>query len=398
MEKAAIIKAALPPNPNVRMLFALTLVHFTGDFYSAFVSPLFPLFVEKLTLSMTEVGVVAGMMRILAFIIQPSVGYLADRYPTRIFIFLGLLLPVVCIPLSGVAPNFWVLLICVSLGSVGSSMFHPSVTGMVPLYAGGHMGFSMSVFNTGGTLAFGVGPLFVTWYAACFGLKALPLTMVLGLATVAYLWTVIPTPESEGLRHLGFFGAVRESLGDAWKPVSLIWLVMFLRAVVGQSFLTFIPVLYVQEGFSVVSAGVIFSLFTVAGTLSGLMAGHASDRLGFKPVFIVSFLFMSPALWLLLKLDGVWVYAGAALAGGFVLAPLPIGVTMAQTLAPRGRSMVASLMMGFAYGLGGIVTPMVGKWADMAGIRPVLILIAGIPLLTLPVIACFPRTRIRQIR
>ena len=33
----------------------------------------------------------------------------------------------------------------------------PAVTGMVPLYAGNKAGLSMSVFNTGGTLAFGVG-------------------------------------------------------------------------------------------------------------------------------------------------------------------------------------------------------------------------------------------------
>jgi MFS transporter, FSR family, fosmidomycin resistance protein len=381
---------------NVKILFALTLVHFTGDFYSSFVSPLFPLFVEKLGLTMTQVGIIAGMMRLLAFIIQPSVGYFADRYPTRLFIFLGLSLPMVFIPLSGLAPSFWVLLVCVCLGSVGSSMFHPPVTGMVPLYAGRHIGFSMSVFNTGGTFAFGVGPLFVTWYAARFGLAALPFCMIFGVLTTAYLVFAIPKPESEGLKLLGFFGALRESLGSAWKPISLIWLVMFLRAVVGQSFLTFIPVLYVQEGFSVVSAGVIFSFFTVAGTVSGLISGHVSDRIGFKPVFIFTYLFMAPALWFLLQLHGSWVYFGAALAGGFVLAPIPIGVTMAQTLAPKGRSMVASLMMGFAYGLGGAVTPIVGKLADTYSIRPVLSLIALIPFLILPVIACFPKVRANE--
>ncbi|MFH0729801.1 MAG: hypothetical protein V2B19_26100 [Pseudomonadota bacterium] len=36
---------------KVKVLFALTLVHFTGDFDSSFTSPLFPLFVEKLGLS-----------------------------------------------------------------------------------------------------------------------------------------------------------------------------------------------------------------------------------------------------------------------------------------------------------------------------------------------------------
>jgi len=107
----------------------------------------------------------------------------------------------------------------------------------------------MSLFNTGGTLAFGLGPLFITWYVATFGLTAMPWTMVAGLLVLLYLVKVIPPPQSEGLKRSGFFGALKESLGDAWKVVALIWLVMFMRAIVGQSFLTFMPVLYVKEGF-----------------------------------------------------------------------------------------------------------------------------------------------------
>ncbi len=111
---------------NIRMIFALTLVHFTGDFYSSFINPLFPLFVAKLDLSLTQVGIIAGVSRLLAFIVQPSVGYLSDRYQTRGFILGGLLLVVVFTALSGIAPSFWILLPCIALGSLGSSMFHPS--------------------------------------------------------------------------------------------------------------------------------------------------------------------------------------------------------------------------------------------------------------------------------
>ncbi len=378
---------------NLKVLFALTLVHFTGDFYSSFINPLFPIFVDKLDLSLTEVGIIAGVIRMMAFIIQPSVGYLADRYPTRIFIFAGLSLAVIFIPLSGLAPNFWVLLFCVTVGSIGSAMFHPSVTGMIPLYAGRHAGFSMSIFNTGGTLAFGLGPLFITWVVATFGLSAMPATMIIGLLVIGYLLFVIPQPQSEGLKDFGFLGAIKQSLGDAWKPVSLIWLVMFLRAVVGQSFLTFMPVLFVQQGFSVVAAGGIYAVFLLAGTVSGLLSGHISDRIGFKPVLLFVFLLMPPALWLLLGVGGAWVYLGAVVAGAFVLAPLPLGVTMAQTLAPRGRSMVASLMMGFAYGLGGLTTPLIGKLADTYTIEPVLTAMAAIPLLAVAVITVLPRTK-----
>jgi MFS transporter, FSR family, fosmidomycin resistance protein len=375
---------------NVKVLLALTLVHFTGDFYSSFTNPLFPLFVEKMGLSLTQIGIIAGLNRLLAFIVQPSVGYLADRYQTRWFIFCGLLMAVVFIPLSGVATGFWTLLLVIALGSIGSSMFHPSVTGMVPVYSGNKTGFAMSVFNTGGTLAFGLGPLFITWYAVRYGLTAVPFTTLLGLVVCTYLFIAVPAPQSEGLRRLGFFRSIKASLGDVWKSIFLIWLVMVLRAITGQSFLTFMPVLYVSKGFSLVSAGGIFALFTVAGTVSGLVAGHLSDRIGFKPVFIFFHLLMTPMLLLFLHLEGPWVYMGALLAGGAVLSTMPLGVAMAQILAPQGRSMVASLMMGLAFGLGGLVSPLVGKLADLYSIHAVLNVVALVPLLTLPLIFTFP--------
>jgi MFS transporter, FSR family, fosmidomycin resistance protein len=381
------------PKTNIRILFALTLVHFSGDLYSSFISPLFPLFVDKLGLSLTQVGIIAGVSRFLAFIVQPSVGYLADRYQTRGFIMGGLLLTVVFIPLSGIAPTFWILLLFVAIGSTGSAMFHPSVTGMIPLYAGANAGMSMSIFNTGGTLAFAVGPIFITWYAATFGLEAMPLTMAFGLIVAGYLYFVVPAPVSEGLKSRGFLGSIKESLGDVWKPIFLIWLVMVLRAIVGQSFMTFIPVLYVERGFSIVSAGVLFSLFVLAGTLSGLLGGYISDRVGYKRIFLTAHILMTPALVLLFFLPGAWIYPGAFLAGFFTLATLPLGVVMAQQLAPKGRSMVASLMMGFAFGLGGAVSPIVGKLADIFSIQTVLLGVCLIPLITVIFIFFFPDVR-----
>ncbi len=378
---------------NTKILFALTLVHFTGDFYSSFISPLYPLFINKIGLSLTQIGTISGISLLLSFIIQPSVGYLADRYATRSFILLGVLMPVVFIPLSGITAGFWTLLLVVALGSVGSSMFHPSVTGMVPLYSGNKAGFAMSIFNAGGTLAFGAGPLFITWYAERFGLNALPLTILFGLGVLWYLYLIVPLPRSEGLRQLGFMGSVRESFGGVWKTVVSIWLVMVLRAIISQAFSTFMPVLFVQKGYSIISAGVIISIFTVAGSISGLIAGHISDRIGYKPVFMFTYVLMTPALILFLTLPGSWVYVGAFIAGAIILATMPLGVAMAQILAPKGRSMVASLMMGLAFGLGGILSPAVGKLADIYSINNVLFGLSFLPLLALPLIAFFPRVR-----
>jgi FSR family fosmidomycin resistance protein-like MFS transporter len=381
---------------DVKVIFALTLIHFAGDFYVSFVNPLLPVFVEKFSLSLAQVGLIAGMMRMLAFIVQPGVGYFADRYRSRIFILGGPLLSIVFIALVGWAHSFWDLLLYIAVGSIGASMFHPSMAGMIANYAGRHFGLSVSIFNMGGTLAFGVGPLFIAWLVSRWGLEAVFWTAIPGIVLMVLLFKMTPRPLGEGLRGQGFFGAIREAFGEAWKPVLLIWVVMVLRTFIQQSFLTFTPILYAREGHSLISIGLVISLYTMAGTASGLLAGHLSDRIGYKPIYYVTFILATPALFLMLLLKGEWIYLGASLAGFLMFATLPLGLVMAQKLAPHGKSMVSSLMMGLAQGVGGMMTPLVGSLADLYSIRTVLYGLALVPLLSIGLVWFFPEKRLRE--
>jgi FSR family fosmidomycin resistance protein-like MFS transporter len=375
---------------DAKVILALCLVHFTGDFYNSFINPLMPMFVEKYSLTLVQVGLLAGLGRFLAFIVQPPAGYIADHYRTRLFILGGPILTVVFIPLVGVAPSFLFLLLFISLGSIGSAMYHPTAAGMVSTYAGSRFGLSMSVFNMGGTFAFGVGPLLITFVAEKYGLEVSPVTMIIGLFLVVVLFRILPVPAAEGIADLGFIGSIKEAFGATWKSILLIWVVMVLRSYVGQSFMTFLPVLYAKEGYSLVSIGAIISIFTVAGALSGVIAGHLSDRVGYKPLFCLAHGLAAPSLGLLLFMTGKWIYAGSFLAGFFILATLPLGVTMAQELAPRGRSMVSSLMMGLAFGTGGLMAPLTGMAAELFSIRSVLCVLAAVPLVTVVLIAFVP--------
>ena len=81
---------------------------------------------------------------------------------------------------------------------------------------------------------------------------------------------------------------------------------------------------------------------------------------------------------------GVAVSTVALFGGGATL-----GVALAQRLAPQGKSMASSLIMGLAYGSGGLLTPLTGKLADIFGIQPVLSALALIPLLTAVLIYYF---------
>jgi FSR family fosmidomycin resistance protein-like MFS transporter len=381
---------------NMKMIFALTLIHFTGDFYMSFINPLLPVFVDKFNLSLAQVGLLAGMVRILAFIVQPCVGYFADRYRSRIFILGGPFLSILFIALVGWAPSFFVLLMFVALASIGAAMFHPSVAGMIATFAGRKFGLSMSIFNMGGAMAFGLGPLFVAYVVSRWDLSAVLWTAIPGLAVMAILYKIVPAPRGEGLQGKGFLPAVRDAFGEVWRAVLLIWVVMVLRGFVGQVFLTFIPVLYAREGYSLVSIGVVISLFELTGALSSLAAGHLSDRIGYKPIYYVVFLLATPCLLSMLFLHGKWAYLTAALSGGLMFATLPLGLVMAQKLAPRGKSMVSSVMMGLSVGLGGMMAPLVGGLADAFSIRTVLSFIALIPLASIGLVFFFPEKRLRE--
>jgi FSR family fosmidomycin resistance protein-like MFS transporter len=366
-----------------KILIPLSLVHFSGDFYSSFISPLFPVFMEKMGLSLAQVGLLAGISRFLMFIVQPMSGYWADRHPSRSFILIGLLMPILFIPLTGLSTGFYWLMLCIVIGSTGSSLFHPPVTGMVPQYAGRNLGLAMSIYNTAGTLAFGVGPIFITWYVARFGLRAMPVTMAIGLSIWIYFYWVIPQPKGDEMAQYGFLETLRQTLGSVWQQILLIWIVMVLRSLVGQSLSTFMPVLWVQKGHTIVSAGILFSIFTISGTVAGILCGHLSDRMGYKSLLWITHGLMAPFLLVFLLVPGKWIYPATILAGGFNMASLPLGVVMAQKIAPKGRSMVASLMMGLAFGTGGILSPIVGKLGDIFTIQSVLMVLVCIPVLSL---------------
>jgi FSR family fosmidomycin resistance protein-like MFS transporter len=383
-------------NADIKVIFALTLIHFIGDFYFSFVNPLLPVFVNQFSLTLMQVGLIAGISRLLAFVVQPLVGYFADCFRTRFFVLGGPLLAVIFISLVGIAPNFLVLILFISLGAIGTSMLHPTSAGMVSTYSGRHYGLSFSIFNVGGTLAYGVGPLFITYFVSAYGLAASPFTMIFGLTVVAILFKIAPLPQQEPLRNLGLIGTIKEVLGTVWKSIILIWVIMVLRAFVTQSFLTFIPVLYAKEGYSLISIGSIVSILTVAGAISGLLAGHLSDRIGYKPIFYFSHSLATPSLYLLLYLPDNWVFFSAFWVGFFSMATLPLGLAMALELAPKGKSMIASLMMGLAFGTGGMLIPFAGKLADIFSIRSVLFFLAIIPLLTVGLIFLLPEKKLKQ--
>jgi FSR family fosmidomycin resistance protein-like MFS transporter len=150
-----------------------------------------------------------------------------------------------------------------------------------------------------------------------------------------------------------------------------------------------------RRGMSVSQAGTVASIYLVAVGLGGFLGGPAADRFGSRLVIVVSLVASVPFLALVPSLDGPWLVLALAVGGLLLQSTLPVNVTFAHALAPVSAATVSSLMMGFAWGTGGLAVPFVGMLADRVGIERTLLVMSVLPLAAAA--AAWPLPRGKQV-
>jgi FSR family fosmidomycin resistance protein-like MFS transporter len=153
-----------------------------------------------------------------------------------------------------------------------------------------------------------------------------------------------------------------------------------LRTLTAISFATFVPVMLTRRGLSVGQAGTAVAIYLFASGLGGFLGGPTADRFGARRVIILSLVVATPFLFAA-PLTAGWLFVVMLSIGGlFLQSTLPVNVTFGQSLAPVSAATVSSLMMGFAWGTGGLSVPFVGMIADRIGIEATLTGLALVPL------------------
>jgi FSR family fosmidomycin resistance protein-like MFS transporter len=365
-----------------RRLGLLTAGHFTIDSYSSFYLPLLPLLMQRLGLNYTMVGGLVALGSMSSSFMQPLFGMLSDRMARPWFVAWGPLVAAVFLAGIGAAPSYAALVTLLVLGGVGVAAFHPQTASLAGA-CGPRRALAMSVWITGGTLGWALGPMVATTAVNWFGLErtwiAAAPGIVLALVLFAWLRRVPPLPHAERVRTR------LSDLRPVARPLVLLYLVVVVRSALSSGFATFLPLFVHERGWSVQAGGMITTAYLTAGALGGFAGGWLSDRIGGLRVVRASFVLAAPfyvAFFLLPQ--------GAALAclivGYAILqASLPVNVVLGQELAPRHASAISSLLMGAAWGIGALLVGPVGALADHAGLRTALLALSA---LLVPGFAC----------
>jgi FSR family fosmidomycin resistance protein-like MFS transporter len=364
--------SALPPT-----LLLLAAAHLVVDGYANIYAPLLPLLIPRLGLSLAAAGTLAMLFQVAGSVSQLGFGWLADRWRPRAFLMAGPVVAVLALSLIGWAGSTAMLAAALVAGGLGTAAFHPPAAVAAHRLGGRRPGFAMSVYVTGGTLGFSLGPLFFAPLTEWLGLGWTPAMALPGLLVLALFLRRAPEVALEpdaapvGLRALRPYA----------RPLTLLYAIAVLRTTTGLALTTYVPVLLTGRGMSVAEAGSAFALYLLASGAGGFLGGAAADRFGSRRVIVLSLVACTPFLVAAPLLSGARFVVVIAVGGFFLLATQPVTVTFGQMLAPVSAGTVASLMMGVAWGTAGLAVPVVGLLADRIGLEGALMWVSAVPLL-----------------
>ncbi len=327
---------------------------------------LLPLIKDAFGVGAVELGVLSTARQAAGGLLSMGGGFLVDMFSGKRALLLATSLFSMGLAylLAGLAPNFWILVLGVGLGSAAGSFWHPVGLGILSYTFPNNRALMMSLHRSAGSFGETFTPflvagalIFVSWRGVLVGGFFL---IALVAACLLVILLKIGVPERE--HQARSTGEQVRSIGGLFKDraLPLLLLVTGLRGMADRSMIFFLPVLIAQllrevdPGVSDVRIATVvaFHLALMTGTsiVVSPVIGAFSDRVGRKPI-LVTVLAFSALISILLGLTSTIGVAFAVLVGALGLVRFA-GANMAQAASldiAEGKRLEGS-MIGLLWG------------------------------------------------
>lgn len=366
-------------------------LHFAHDVYGAFISALLPLLIERFGLPLSMAGVLVSAFR-LPSVLQPFLGYWADRYDARLLVVWAPAATAIAISVLGLAPGYLGMIVLLLVAGLSSACFHPAAGALVTRVGGNRWGRASAYFMTGGELGRAIGPVFIATAVAALALEGLwilaapaILASIYGYTRIAGRNARIPKPPPPA--------ALRAAIAARRGPLLLMCLIVLLRSLTLAGFQTYLPTFMTQSGASLQFAGLALTLYEVGGVAGAFLGGSLSDRFGRRALMLASQVTAGPVLFAALIFAQEPVGLGLLVVGGFLaLSSGSVQLALMQELLPGNRSVAAGLTYFLSFESAVITTLAIGLAADAIGLSATLTISVLISMASLPFTLLLPST------
>lgn len=369
------------------ILFTISLSHLLNDMLQSVIPAMYPLIKTNFHLSFSDIGLVTLTYQLAASLLQPFVGLYTDKKPKPYSLAVGMGFTLVGLLCLAWAPGFYWILLAVGFIGIGSSIFHPESSRVAHLASGGKRGLAQSIFQLGGNAGSALGPLLAALIVVPYGQGSVMWFSLAALLAIVILirignWykgfainkTKLAVPQVE--RHPSLTkNRVSISIGIL---LLLIFSKYFYLAGM-TSYFTF----YLIDKFhlSVQSSQLHLFIFLASVAAGTLLGGPLGDKFGRKYIIWISILGVAPFTLMLPYANLFWTTILSVFIGVIISSAFSAILVYAQELMPGKVGMIAGLFFGFAFGMGGLGSALLGKLADMTDIAYVFKVCAYLPLI-----------------
>ncbi len=369
------------------ILFSVSFAHLLNDLLQSTIPAIYPMLKDKYRLSFAEIGMITFTFQLTASILQPFVGFYTDRRPRPYSLLAGMLFTLSGLVLLAYAASFPVILAAVALVGIGSSIFHPEASRVAYLASGGRRGFAQSIFQLGGNAGSATGPLLVAlivmpydqYHIIWFVLAALLAMLVLTRIAAWYrghlnLRAASGVPKEVSVSRLS---PAKVTLALTVLLVLIFSKYFYMTSI--TSYLTF----YLIDKFQLSPQQSQMYLFVFLASIAAgtVIGGPVGDRFGRKYVIWISILGVAPFTMLLPYVNLFWLGILIVIIGIILASAFSAILVYAQELVPGKVGMISGLFFGFAFGVAGLGSALLGYLADHTSIEYVFKVCAYLPLI-----------------
>lgn len=365
----------------------LIFAHFIIDCYPGFIAPLLPFIASKVGITMKDAMAIISIANISSYLLQPIFGYFSDKCKKRFFIFWGIIIASVFLPMMGLAESFLALTIAIVLGEIGVGFFHPQATSFVPKFC---KNAEDSTWNTGiflsmGSIGYGVGALVATNIYEMFGEQSIMFTSVIGVLTAFSMFTCVPKvsceQENEHKEKISLIKSMRAIFSLRLERILVASSIA--KSIVVSSYTLIMPFFWKNIGLSASKIGWINCAFLATSTLGMIAAPKFEKVIGSRNTFYFSFLLTLPlalAMAFFMKINLILSITLYSIIGFVIFLTQPINVVMSQKLLPEYKSTISGVVGGFTWGIVGALLPILSFCMEKIGIMTGMLVVATIPL------------------
>ena len=366
------------------IILALSFSHFLNDMIQSLVPALYPMLKDAYGLSFAQIGLITLTMQITSSVLQPAVGYFADRRPQPYSLAVGMGSTFIGLILLSQAEQYLTVILAAALVGTGSAVFHPEASRVARMASGGRYGVAQALFQVGGNLGGAIGPLLAAFIVLPRGQGAIAWVSLAALLAMAVLtrvgmWYAARLRPSHAAAHAAT-KTPRVPRAHAVFFVFVLMLLVFSKNVYSSSLTSFFT-FYLIDRFhlSVQDAQVQLFIFMAAIAVGTLAGGALSDRIGRRPMIWISILGALPFTLALPYANLFWTAVLTIIIGLLMASAFPAILVYAHELLPGRVGLVSGVFFGFAFGLGGIGAAAMGRIADAYGIAFVYQLCSYLP-------------------